>query len=160
MPAPTQSRKPENNKLQSEDRAAHDWYRFVLSFPPHLVRDYLTRFGLTQQQCVLDPFCGTGTTVVECKMNGIRSVAIERSPMAYFAGCVKLDWSPDPDGLLDHSAEIAEKVTARLDREGLSASPLLHLPEESEKLLLTNSISPVPIRLRTPSTSDMMRDTS
>jgi len=29
----------EDNKLRPEDRAAHDWYRFVLSFPPHLVRD-------------------------------------------------------------------------------------------------------------------------
>ncbi len=23
-----------SNKLEPEDRAAHDWYRFVLSFPP------------------------------------------------------------------------------------------------------------------------------
>jgi hypothetical protein len=26
-----------HNKLMGEDRAFHDWYRFVLSFPPHLV---------------------------------------------------------------------------------------------------------------------------
>lgn len=26
------------NKLYPEDRAVHEWYRFVLSFPPHLVR--------------------------------------------------------------------------------------------------------------------------
>ncbi len=35
------------NKLYAEARAVHDWYRFVLSFPPHLVRDYLTRFGFS-----------------------------------------------------------------------------------------------------------------
>jgi hypothetical protein len=51
------------NKLLPEDRVAHDWYRFVLSYPPHLVRDYIQRFGLTQQQHLLDPFCGTGTTL-------------------------------------------------------------------------------------------------
>jgi hypothetical protein len=28
------------NKLYVEDLAAHDWYRFVLSFPPHLVKHY------------------------------------------------------------------------------------------------------------------------
>ena len=49
-----------SNKLLPEDRAAHDWYRFVLSYPPHLVRDYLTRFGVQPGQTVLDPFCGTG----------------------------------------------------------------------------------------------------
>jgi len=31
------------NKLSIDDHAAHDWYRFVLSYPPHLVRDYLKR---------------------------------------------------------------------------------------------------------------------
>jgi DNA modification methylase len=49
------------NKLDSQDRAFHDWYRFVLSFPPHLVRDYIHKFELNQKSVVLDPFCGTGT---------------------------------------------------------------------------------------------------
>src|SRR5712692_8146765 len=34
-----------DNRLQLSDRAAHDWYRFVLSFPPHLVRNYLERLA-------------------------------------------------------------------------------------------------------------------
>ena len=55
---------PERNRLRPEDRAVHDWYRFVLSFPPHLVRDYLEVFGVDSTQTVLDPFCGTGTTLV------------------------------------------------------------------------------------------------
>ena len=38
------------NKLAPADHAAHEWYRFVLSFPPHLVRDYLARFGVTDRQ--------------------------------------------------------------------------------------------------------------
>lgn len=57
----------EDNKLRSADRAAHDWYRFVLSYPPHLVRSYVDRFGLSPRHVVLDPFCGTGTTLVEWK---------------------------------------------------------------------------------------------
>jgi hypothetical protein len=73
------------NKLRVEDRAAHDWYRFVLSFPPHLVRTYLERFGVMREMRALDPFCGTGTTLVECKKLGIAGVGIERNPVAYFA---------------------------------------------------------------------------
>ncbi len=72
----------EDNKLQLGDRAAHDWYRFVLSFPPHLVRSYLDRFGANAHQRVLDPFCGTGTTLVECKKRGISSVGIDSNPIA------------------------------------------------------------------------------
>ena len=72
----------EDNKLRVGDRAAHDWYRFVLSYPPHLVRDYVARFGLGPHHRVLDPFCGTGTTLVECKKLGIASVGVEANPMA------------------------------------------------------------------------------
>src|SRR5947209_19727693 len=87
--------KPERNKLLLEDRPAHDWYRFVLSFPPHLVRQYLQRFNIRKDQLVLDPFWGTGTTLVECKKVGIPSVGVEATPMGEFASSVKVDWTPD-----------------------------------------------------------------
>ena len=64
----------------SKDRSVHEWYRFVLSFPPHLVTDYLERFGIGPSHTVLDPFCGTGTTLVECKKRGIGSVGSSRTP--------------------------------------------------------------------------------
>ena len=98
----------ENNKLRAEDYSVHDWYRFVLSYPPHLVRDYLTRFSVSSDMTVLDPFCGTGTTLVECKKLGIPSVGIEANPMPCFASRVKLDWDVDPDDLLRHAEKIAE----------------------------------------------------
>jgi len=51
------------NRLSPEDRPFHDWYRFVLSYPPHLVRKYLQRFEIGGRQTVLDPFCGSGRTL-------------------------------------------------------------------------------------------------
>jgi len=89
----------EDNRLREDDRAAHDWYRFVLSFPPHLVRTYLDRFGVTHGVRLLDPFCGTGTSLVECKKRGIESVGIEANPVACFASRVKLDWNVDPENM-------------------------------------------------------------
>src|SRR5947208_324740 len=109
----------ELNKLSHEDRLVHDWYRFVLSFPPHLVRDYLQKFNVTRRQRVLDPFCGTGTTVVECKKLGIPSLGIEANPMPCFATRVKLDWDVNPDELLRHAEKIAEIGSDRLEEDGL-----------------------------------------
>jgi len=110
----------EDNKLRPEDRSAHDWYRFVLSFPPHLVRDYIDRFGINSSGSVLDPFCGTGTTLVECKKVGIASVGIEANPMACFASQVKVDWSVDPEGLLEHASKVGEIACRRLEAQGIA----------------------------------------
>src|SRR5438552_12141090 len=90
----------DSNRLDISDVAAHEWYRFVLSFPPHLVRHYLNLFKVDKYQHVLDPFCGAGTTLVECKKLGIPSVGIEANPMAHFASETKLDWRPDAKGLV------------------------------------------------------------
>lgn len=143
------------NKLNPEDRPVHDWYRFVLSFPPHLIREYLGKFGITSHQRVLDPFCGTGTTVVECKKNGIPVIGVEAHPMPWFASSVKLDWTPDPDRLLRHARDVADNAHRMLRNDGIEDFPtagnqrklgkLRRLPAETHKLLLTNSISPIPL---------------
>ena len=87
-------------KLRDDDRAVHDWYRLVQSFPPHLVRTYLEQFRIGPEHVVLDPFCGAGTTLVECKKNGIASIGMDSHPMAYFASSVKVDWTVDNEKLL------------------------------------------------------------
>ncbi len=133
---------PEPNQIREQDRAVHDWYRFVLSFPPHLVQDYISKFGLDSNHCLLDPFCGTGTTLVEAKKRGIPSVGIEANPMAWFASSVKLDWTPSPDQLLGAIATVSEQVAPQLESV---APPYRTLPEEQEALLLKNSISPLPL---------------
>ena len=60
----------ENVRLFLTDRVFHDWYRFVLSFPPQLVRQYLHRFSLSNGKMVLDPFCGTGGILLEAGLIG------------------------------------------------------------------------------------------
>lgn len=142
-----------NNRLYVEDAAAHDWYRFVLSFPPHVARDYIEHFNVSGEQCVLDPFCGTGTTLVEASKLGVSSIGIEANPMAHFASQVKVDWSIEPDGLIEHATIVANAANSQLQVEvledGVSAMedvrPLRTLPPESFKLLLTDSISPRPL---------------
>lgn len=144
------------NKLSQEDRAGHDWYRFVLSFPPHLVSDYIHRFKLNHDHRILDPFCGTGTTLVEAKKRGIASVGIEANPMAHFASRVKTDWSVDPETLLKHASQVISDASGELKSLGIYDELLLRafnadtctlrsLSGEEMKLLLKDSISPLPL---------------
>lgn len=145
----------QQNKLGVEDRRFHDWYRFVLSFPPHLVRDYIRDFALDQDQQILDPFCGTGTTVVEAKLQGLRSIGVEVNPFAHFASSVKVDWQIDIERFEAWAQEIADKTIMALNVQGVHDSVILpgyrenkslqSLAPEAEKLLLKNSISPLPL---------------
>ncbi len=111
------------NRVASEDRVAHDWYRFVLSFPPHLVRKYVDRFGLSEKSTVLDPFCGTGTTLVECKRVGVPSVGVEAHPMSHFATATKVCWNANSDSLLLIAGEIQDRALNLLRKEGLPDEP-------------------------------------
>lgn len=146
----------EINKLYPEDRAVHEWYRFVLAFPPHLVRAYLERFGITARQTVLDPFCGTGTTLVECKKLGIPSIGIEANAMAHFASRTKTNWLPDPVHLMQQTRTIAATAQATLAGDAIedvalfpalvtAPQTLRTLTTEQANLLLANSISPLPL---------------
>jgi hypothetical protein len=139
---PANGNKRDENRLRPADRAAHDWYRFVLSFPPHLVRRYLHLFAAADDTVVLDPFYGTGTTLVECKKLGIPSAGVEAHPMARFASSVKVDWSVDPDALLLHAEKVAGICQERLLADG---ETLFTLCPEKESLLLKGSISPLPL---------------
>ncbi|MBN1942889.1 MAG: DNA methyltransferase [Phycisphaerae bacterium] len=146
-----------SNKLQEKDLSIHQWYRFVLSYPPHLVRYYLEEFGISSDHTVLDPFCGTGTTMVECKKKGIPSIGIEANEIAAFAARVKTHWDVDVGSFQSVADRIAKAAQKRLKQEGIhdgdteneqtpeAISLLRKLSPDTEKLLLKNSISPYPL---------------
>jgi hypothetical protein len=121
------------------------------------VREYIKRFGIDSRKQVLDPFCGTGTVLVECKKLGIPSVGVEANALAHFASSVKVDWAPDPAGLVTHARAVAQAARSQLADEEIPDDPLFEqitpgdsvslrkLSSEQEALLLTDSISPRPL---------------
>lgn len=143
------------NKVGLSDKQFHNWYRFVLSYPPHLVRQYLNEFNLGENDIVLDPFCGTGTTLVEAKLQKIQSIGIEANSFAHFASATKTDWNVDSNQLLDISKRIYKKALKELEKQNISDNlvnnseidflSLRHLNENQEKIILKNSISPLPL---------------
>lgn len=143
------------NKLDFKNRAIHDWYRFVLSFPPRLVAHYLKDFGLESGDILLDPFCGTGTSLVESKLKGIASIGIEANPFAHFASSVKVNWGVDPKALAAGAEMIGEECLSIFETQGiddryltpprLAEQDLKSLDFAAMRLLLANSISPLPL---------------
>lgn len=129
------------NKVKNVDAPVHDWYRFVLSFPPHLVQEYIEKFDIKQGDIVLDPFCGTGTANVECKKHGIASIGVEANPITYFASSTKCNWSADTSQMYQEAEQIAYQATGLIN----NCIELRRLTEEQNKLILKNSISEKPL---------------
>lgn len=129
------------NKVFTKDGAIHNWYRFVLSFPPHVVRDYLASFGAQPGQAVLDPFCGTGTTMIEAKKLGLNAVGVEAIPVTHLMCSTKTSWSVDTGALLQHAMRVAKLAERRIKM----SRKLKTLPEEKVELLLERCISPLPL---------------
>lgn len=93
------------NQLRAEDQAIHNWYRFVLAYPPHLVREYLEKLGADpERDWIYDPFSGTATTPLEARLNGFPVVASDANHISVLASHVKLCWDIDL-GKLQESVE-------------------------------------------------------
>lgn len=143
------------NKLHPSDRPFHDWYRFVLSYPPHLVRHYIDDFKLQSGDTLLDPFCGTGTTLVEAKLHYLKAVGIEANPIAHFAASTKTNWDIPTNQFINGCEQIKLHINKILYKQNIDdlsdCSSKINdiniesLPPHSAKLLLKNSISPLPL---------------
>src|SRR3989338_371824 len=134
-------RNPTINRLAKGDAPIHRWYRFVLSFPAHVVREYIDEFKQENESFVLDPFCGTGTALVESKKNDKPSIGIESHPMTHFASGVKTTWNIGPEDFRKEANAIATDASKEIKYKG----ELLTLSTEQSELLLKDSICPMPL---------------
>ena len=66
----------------------HGFHPYPAKYTPQLVSKYLN-FFCKQGNTILDPFCGSGTTIVEGAINGINSVGIDLNPIAYIISKAK-----------------------------------------------------------------------
>jgi hypothetical protein len=82
-----------------ESEAIHRWYQIIMGFDWKLVRHLIERLEISSDDLVLDPFCGAGTTLVQCKKQGIPSVGIDANPVCTLASRVKTSWGLNPDRL-------------------------------------------------------------
>jgi hypothetical protein len=69
--------------------ALHNLYPYKGKFYPRVVRTLINAFGLNQDNLILDPFNGSGTTTHEASLMGIESVGIDITPMGVIISKLK-----------------------------------------------------------------------
>lgn len=85
--------KPEWGKLATfvpnKKTPVYNWFYYKEGFARDLVLNCIGMFGLKPGQTVLDPFCGSGTTLLACKELGINSLGLDVLPISVFASRAK-----------------------------------------------------------------------
>lgn len=83
-----------NGKASSANNfKIHRWYNFVLGYSPDFPDYIIQKEGITNNHFVVDPFMGTGTTLVCCKEKNIPCAGIDANDYFAFVGKVKLNWN-------------------------------------------------------------------
>ena len=95
---------------------SHGWHRYVGRFPPHLVRSLINYFGATSESVVCDPFSGSGTTAVECRLLGIPFVGIEICPLSFLMTKTKSSFPTSNYDLTEVASRFEEFFTTEIER--------------------------------------------
>jgi len=106
----------------------HGWHRYVGRFPPHVVRSLLNHFGADENTVVCDPFAGSGTTAVECRLLGIPFIGIEICPLSCLMIRTKAAFPTQPTLLVDVARSFTTFYNEKWTRflKGRQASSLTH----------------------------------
>lgn len=101
----------------------HNWYTFKHGYSRDLALKLITNFNLPEGSWVLDPFCGSGTTLLTCKELGINSRGFDVLPFSVFLSNVKItDY---------HEAELVRQ--------------LKRLKEDDNNYYITNTLPDIPL---------------
>jgi hypothetical protein len=96
---------------QATRYSVHGLHEYKGKFNPQIARAILNIFGVRRSQRVLDPFCGSGTTLVECAHLGASGYGTDINPLAVYIANAKLSALTTPAATLK---SVLRKVERRL----------------------------------------------
>lgn len=101
-----------NLKRQSTRYSAHGLHEYRGKFNPQLVRVIGNLLGLRANSWVLDPFCGSGTTLLESAHIGWNALGLDINPLAVEIARAKLAAvQVNPNLLVSYSNELKQRLS-------------------------------------------------
>lgn len=134
-----------NSNPDEPSGTIHNWYRTVLGYSEDLVSRLLEELPFDLRTNIVDPFCGSGTTLVECMKRGIDCVGIDANPASFFISQVKTNWSLRGDRLSELCNEIRELYPRALRNTSSRRRDPTYVYLESSGMIERGWISPLPL---------------
>ena len=100
-------------------RTAHSIHPYPAKFIPQIPRELIRLFPPPSGTAVFDPFCGSGTTLLEARLLGYKSIGNDLSPLAALIARVKT--APLASSLSAAAAAVCQRASA-------TAQPIPDIP--------------------------------
>lgn len=88
------------HKRQSTRYSSHGLHEYKGKFNPQIVRAILNILDIPTHSRVFDPFCGSGTSLLECAHMGMNATGTDINPLAVFLANAKLEALRTPAKIL------------------------------------------------------------
>ena len=98
---------------ENTDLPIHRWWPYVQGYSAEFVADVIQRADLAPDSTVLDPFAGSGTTLVEARRAGHRAWGCELMAPAALAAGVKIRFETEPGRLTGLRDRILREASRR-----------------------------------------------
>lgn len=113
-------------RRQSTRYSVHGLHEYKGKFNPQVVRGLLNIFSVKDFQNVLDPFCGSGTTLVECAQMNVDSCGLDINPLAVYITNAKLK-------ALKKSSQVIKKIGQEVISQFKIESKIKKLEKHTEQ---------------------------
>lgn len=90
----------------------HRWFKYSAGFSAGWAGNVIAELGAKN---VLDPFAGSGTTVIAAEELGVRGIGVDIHPFVSRVAKAKLHWRADPDVFMQRVWEVLREV--EMERE-------------------------------------------
>ncbi len=108
--------------MNSSTYFTHGFHPYPAKFAPQVINRFLSSY-CKKGDTVLDPFCGSGTTLVECILRGMNSVGVDLNPIAAIISRAKSNHYSGVD--IKHISDFVSHIQEKFDTGYLSKSTLL-----------------------------------
>ncbi len=115
----------------------HRWFRYSAGFSADWVEDVIRRRAATR---ILDPFCGSGTSLVAAAKAGAYSVGIEAHPFVSLIAKIKTRWDVDLGEMKEVFSRVRAKAWERRSVAPATESKLLLKCYDAENLIALESL--------------------